>query len=211
MDHSSPPEPQSRRQGAQASATLTSMTLIERVRARDDEAWRRLVELYSPLIRHWCRRRGVRAEDVDDVVQDVFQAVSVSLPNFRRDGRGHSFRGWLHGVTRHKALSLIRRDVPPGLGGTDFLDLSLNVPDPAAEAPDAEEKALIGELYQNALNLVRIEFEDRTWEAFWKTAIEGKPTADVAKEFGVTPAAVRQSRSRVLRRLKDLVGEPPID
>jgi len=208
---SSPLKTQSRPRSAEAWSALTSMTLIERARARDDEAWRRLVELYSPLIRHWCRRRGVRAEDLDDVVQDVFQAVSASLPNFRREGRDHSFRGWLRGVTRHKALSLLRREAPPGLGGTDFLDRSLNVPDPAAEAPDAEEKALIGALYQNALNLVRVEFEDRTWEAFWRTAIEGRPTADVAREFGVSPAAVRQSRSRVLRRLKDLVGEPPLD
>ncbi len=210
MDHSSTPETRSGFKAGAPRASLTSMTLIERAKARDGEAWRRLVELYSPLIRHWCRRRGVRPEDVDDVVQEVFQAVAASLPNFRRDGEGHSFRGWLHGVTRHKALSVIRREAPACPGGTDFLDRSLSVPDPAAEVPDDQEEALIGELYQNALNLARVEFEDRTWEAFWKTAVEGRPTAEVAAEFGVSPAAVRQSRSRVLRRLKDLPGEPSL-
>ncbi len=57
------------------------------------------------------------------------------------------------------------------------------------------------------LELVRREFEERTWHAFWQTVAEGRPSADVAADLGVTPAAVRKARSRVLHRLKEEFGD----
>jgi RNA polymerase sigma-70 factor (ECF subfamily) len=190
------------------TANLTSMTLLERVKGRDDEAWRRLVGLYTPLLRHWCRRWGLTGDDADDVLQDVFQAVSDSLAGFRRDREGDSFRNWLHGVARHKALSFFRRRGARGPGGTDFYRRSLLVPDPGqGPTPDEEEGQLVGALYKDALRLVRGEFEERTWQAFWRAAVEGQPPAVIAADLGVTPAAVRQSKSRVLRRLKEVLGE----
>ena len=193
------------------AAGTTSLTLLERVRGRDDDAWRRLVALYSPLLRHWCRRWGVTGGDADDVVQEVFQAVSGGLEGFRRDREGDSFRNWLRGVARHKALSLFRRRGLRGPGGTDFYRKSLLVPDPACGPvpDDGEEGQLVGALYEDALRLVRGEFEARTWQAFWRSAVEGQSPSLIAADLGVTPAAVRQSKSRVLRRLKEALGETP--
>jgi RNA polymerase sigma-70 factor (ECF subfamily) len=54
---------------------------------------------------------------------------------------------------------------------------------------------------------VRDEFEERTWQAFWLTAVEGRPADDVAADLGVSAAAVRKAKSRVLHRLKEELGE----
>jgi RNA polymerase sigma-70 factor (ECF subfamily) len=54
---------------------------------------------------------------------------------------------------------------------------------------------------------VRGEIEPRTWEAFWRTAVDGRPPAHLAAELGMTAAAIRQAKSRVLRRLKREVGD----
>ena len=63
-------------------------------------------------------------------------------------------------------------------------------------------------LMQRAIALVRPELQEATWQAFWRTVVEGEPTADVARELGMTPQAVRQARYRVLKRLRDeLEGE----
>ena len=43
----------------------------------------------------------------------------------------------------------------------------------------------------------------RTWQAFWRTAVEGQAPKNVAAELGVRPDAVRMAKSRVLRRLRD--------
>jgi RNA polymerase sigma-70 factor (ECF subfamily) len=65
----------------------------------------------------------------------------------------------------------------------------------------------LAKLCQRALGMVRHEFEDRTWTAFWRVAVLEQSPAEVAAETGVTPAAIRQAKSRVLRRLKEEMGE----
>jgi RNA polymerase sigma-70 factor, ECF subfamily len=207
------PEPPSQPGPGPPPGGSTSLTLIEQIRVRDQEAWKRLVVLYTPMIRHWCRRWGVQGEDAEDVLQEVFQAVAIGLKDFRRDRAGDSFRGWLRGIARNKALDLFRRRGLQAPGGTDFYRRSLEVPARREGHAEADEEAdgpeVEGALYQQALIFVRGEFEDRTWQAFWRAAVDGQPPAVIAEELGVSAAAVRQSKSRVLRRLKDVLGEPP--
>src|SRR5436309_2947113 len=50
----------------------TSLSLLARARTREAAAWERLVDLYAPLVYHWCRRCGLSAEDSADVFQEVF-------------------------------------------------------------------------------------------------------------------------------------------
>ncbi len=186
----------------------TSLSLLQRIRAHDQDAWSRLVQLYEPLVKCWCREWGVRGSDADDVSQEVFQAVAVSLAGFHRDRAGDTFRGWLRGITRNKLLDHFRRrqSQPQGQGGSDAQLRLLHVAE--AELPLPEEPAEeVSGLYHRALELVRAEFEERTWEAFWRAAIDGQPPAEIAADLGVTPAAVRKAKSRVLRRLKEEVGD----
>jgi RNA polymerase sigma-70 factor, ECF subfamily len=184
----------------------TSLTLLERIRSRDQEAWRRLLHLYAPLVERWCNLRGVRGQDADDVKQEVFRAVASSLDNFRRERSGDTFRGWLRGITRNKLLDHFRRQQaePEARGGTTAHRYLQQVADEELP-PDSEEE--LGGLYQRALDLVRSEFEERTWVAFWRAGVEGQDVALIAAELGVTPAAVRKSKSRVLHRLRQEIGD----
>jgi RNA polymerase sigma-70 factor (ECF subfamily) len=54
---------------------------------------------------------------------------------------------------------------------------------------------------------VRGDFEEQTWQAFWLTVVEGRSATVLAPELGMTAAAVRQAKARVLRRLKEELGE----
>src|SRR5262245_51753939 len=185
-----------------ADSHRTSRSLLERARDRDPAAWQRLVSLYEPLVRHWCRRGGVPAQDIDDVAQEVFARAFASLDTFRHRGPADTFRGWLHGVTRHRILEHFRRVCRQleAVGGSDAHGFILRQPDQQAE-PDDEERALCGQLYRRALELIRGEFEPRTWQMFCRSVLDGLPTTSVAAELGTSAAAVRQARSRVLRRL----------
>ena len=57
-------------------------------------------------------------------------------------------------------------------------------------------------LLKNALELIRREFHERTWQAFWGVVVEGRAAADVAADLEMTPGAVRVAKSRVLLRLR---------
>jgi RNA polymerase sigma-70 factor (ECF subfamily) len=184
----------------------TSLTLLERIRGRDEEAWRRLLHLYAPLVNRWCGLKGLRGQDAEDVQQEVFRAVAASLEGFRRDRAGDTFRGWLRGITRNKVLDHYRRrgSQPEAQGGTDAHRQLEQVAE--ADIPDDPEEE-VGGLYRRALELVRSEFEERTWNAFWRAAVEGQSPSDIATDLGVTPAAVRKAKSRVLHRLRQEIGD----
>jgi RNA polymerase sigma-70 factor (ECF subfamily) len=186
----------------------TPLSLLERARARDEGAWRRLVDLYRPLVESWCRRAGLRNADVDDVTQEAIAAAAGGLSRFRRDCPGDTFRGWLRVITRNQILLHFRRNQgrPKAVGGSDALDYLRELPDPLPSAPE-EEAAEVDTLFRRALEQVRCEFEERTWQAFWLTAVEGRSPDAVSAEFGVSAAAIRQAKSRVLRRLKQEMGE----
>lgn len=184
----------------------TSLTLLERVRNREEEAWRRLHYLYSPLVLHWCHHWSVSGQDAEDVQQEVFQAVAVGLTSFHRDRPGDTFRGWLRGITRNKLLDFFRRrdKQPEALGGSDAQRRIHEIAE--QDTPD-DSPDLLGTLYHRALELVRAEFEPRTWEAFWRCAVDGHAPALVAADLGVTPAAIRKAKSRVLHRLRQEIGD----
>ena len=188
----------------------TSLTLLQRLRDNEPEAWHVVVGLYTPLLYHWCALRGVRRADAEDVAQEVFQAAAAGLARFRREHEGDSFRGWLRGITRNILLQYFRRDdrQPRASGGTDALARLQQVAE--VEPPDAGEDDSPSELEalrRRALELVRGQVEERTWRAFWLTAIEGQSPNDIAPGLGVSPTAVRMAKSRVLRRLKEQFGD----
>jgi RNA polymerase sigma-70 factor (ECF subfamily) len=94
---------------------------------------------------------------------------------------------------------------PAGVGGTDAQRRLTQFPAPPPDDP-AEEEAECG-LFHRALDLIRGEFEERTWQAFWRTAVEGRAPKDVAEELAMSPGAVRVAKSRVLRRLREELGD----
>jgi len=181
----------------------TSTGLLERVRAREPAAWARLVELYGPPVYDWCRQSGLATHDAADVVQEVFAAVAVGVGDFRGGRRG-SFRAWLRTITRNKVLDFLRRRQAQAraAGGTDAARQLREIPEPQEPSDPLSSAPAENALWHRALELVRAEFEDRTWQAFLRVTVDGIPPANVADEMGMSLDAVYQAKSRVLRRLR---------
>jgi RNA polymerase sigma-70 factor, ECF subfamily len=186
----------------------TSLSLLERARRREPQAWERLVEVYRPLVLFWCGRGGLHGPDAEDVSQEVFAAAAAGLGHFHRDQPGDTFRGWLRGITRNQVLLFYRRNQrqPRAEGGPAASDQFREVVDPLA-GPDEEEQTEVGQLYRRALELLRGDFAERTWQAFHRTVLDGRSPSTLTAELGMTANAIRQAKSRVLRRLKEEVGD----
>lgn len=183
------------------TASATSLTLLDRARASDPDAWQRLVSLYSPLAFSWLRRAGLGEADAADQVQEVWQSVSGALDRFQRDADRGTFRGWLWTVARNEARDHFRaqQGKPAAAGGTDACQMLQNVP---GHEPTDESGVEDHRLLHSALQQIRAEFEERTWRAFWGMAVDGRSAADVGSEVGLAPNAVHQAKFRVLRRLR---------
>jgi RNA polymerase sigma-70 factor (ECF subfamily) len=177
----------------------TPVSLLERLKRPEEQAgWDRFVHLYTPLLSHWAARLGLRGQDADDLVQDVFTLLVQKLPEFRHDPQKR-FRGWLWTITLNKWRDRRRRQAP-GASSLEEADLAtLGTPDPAEEISEEEYRRY---LVRRALEVMQAEFQPSTWQAFWEFVVCERPAAEVASQFGLSENAVYLARGRVLRRLR---------
>jgi RNA polymerase sigma-70 factor (ECF subfamily) len=201
------------REGDAANPGPTSTGLVNGIKGGDQEAWHRLAQLYGPLVYQWCRWRGLPPPDAEDVTQEVFLTVAARVSSFRRERPGDTFRGWLWTITRHKLGHWFRRQRTreQAAGGTDAQRrlLATAQPEDGSQADAAGSAAAVTGLYQRALKMIRTEFEDRSWEVFRRLVLEGQRPADVAADLGMSRSAVYVTKSRILRRLREVLGDAP--
>lgn len=196
------------------SSGATRLSLISRARAHQSDAWCELVDLYGPLVAHWCRRFGCDAHATADSVQDVFTAVYKSLGRYEARDRGGSFRAWLWTITANKLRDRLRaeRHHNRGCGGSSAMiglqaiadpyndDAGLSDQDPTSSD---ELRSLMG----RAMQQVRAEFEPKTWDIFIRSMVDQLSTRAVAEQDGGSEAAVRKIRSRIMRWLRQQLGD----
>jgi RNA polymerase sigma-70 factor, ECF subfamily len=190
------------------ASTSTSRSLLARVSTNDAAAWNRLITLYTPLVWHWCRKMDLPRQEMADVFQEVFQSVAAHIRDFHRDRPGDTFRGWLRTITRNKVHDHFRvhNREPQAAGGSEAKAWWSQLPESArSEALEVDER--YGYLFRQALELIRAEFQERTWRAFWRVVVEAQSPQVVAQELNMSPGAVRVAKSRVLHRLRLELGD----
>ena len=174
-----------------------------RIRQHDSVAWSRFAKLYTPLVYGWTRKAGLQDSDAADVTQEVFTVVASRIDVYDDRRKGASFRGWLWGITRNKHLEFHRRKLSEarGAGGTDAQQrietlASAEFPE---EPPDSQN---VPALARRALDLIKSDFTEQTWEVFWRVAMVGDKPADIAAELGISVGSVYTAKSRVLTHLR---------
>jgi RNA polymerase sigma-70 factor (ECF subfamily) len=191
------------------ASTSTSRSLLARINTNDAAAWDRLVTLYTPLVWHWCRKMDLPGQEIADVLQEVFQSVAAHIRTFHRDRPGDTFRGWLRTITRNKVHDYFRihNREPQAAGGSEARAWWSQLPgsDSRSEAPEEQER--YDQLFHQALALIKAEFQETTWRAFWRVVVEGQSPQLVAQELNISPGAVRVAKCRVLHRLRLELGD----
>jgi RNA polymerase sigma-70 factor (ECF subfamily) len=190
-----------------ADALKTPPSLVFRLRdRRDQHAWSQFLELYGPVIYRYGRGRGLQDCDASDLMQEVLRAVVAGIDRFEYDPQRVKFRTWLFAVVRNQfCRHLARRDQADG--GSDAQQRLSEQPERDGGEADLWELEYQRGRFQWAAEQVRPSVEATTWEAFWQTAVEGRPAAEVAAALGMNPGAVYTSRSRVLVRIRRAIEE----
>lgn len=192
------------------SSVQTSHTLLERVGGDDHDAWTTFTRLYGPLVYAWCRNLGLPPSDIEDVGQEVFCVVAVKLPTFDASRKkSGAFRSWLWGITRFEVLNHLRssKRQPVAEGGSQHQSLidRLEAHPGEPELPDGVTSQQV--VLKSAVNLLKQQFDPRTWQAFWDSAVKGRPARDIGDELDMTAKAVRQAKFRVGKKLRVLLAD----
>lgn len=189
---------------------LTRTSLVLQLREPGNNvAWQEFARLYGPVIYGFARKRGLQDADAADLMQDVMRRVSGAIGRLDYDRKQGTFRGWLFTITRNLIFNFLsaRSIRPQGSGDTTtnkLLDQQPNA-DNRAEGEEAWELEYQRRLAAIAMETIKREFQEKSWQAFWLTAVEGKSAGEVSQELKMSAGAIYVAKSRVLARLKEEV------
>lgn len=178
----------------------TSPSLLLRIRdAADTQSWQTFEEVYSPVIRNFCRRRGIQEADIDDLVQDVMASVAKAIRQFDYDPERGRFRAWFGKVTNNRVKSFLRMRATRGMGLTEET-LFDQVVDP--ELSNDWDMAFCQQVFKVSCDRIKHRFEASTWTSFEMTWVQNIPAAEVASQLGLPIHTIYVNKSRVLKQLE---------
>ena len=176
----------------------TSISLLQRAQEGDNQAWIRIMNLYSPLVTFWCNDRGIGAKDIEEITASVMSTLVQRLPKFDHNGREGAFRAWLRKVTQSEISNHFRVLSKPAEGGTSAQRRFSEVTEPKPVKLSDE----LSVLYQQAWSLVKSEFSQRDSEIFHKVVELEVAPKEVAEQMELPPHVVYKVVSRVKHRLR---------
>ena len=184
---------------------VTRQSLLLRAQTGDQDAWKDLTDLYRPLIVGWLRYQAVPVNEVDDLVQEILLAVVQNLPSFCHSGRIGAFRGWLRTIAHNRACDFwkMRDRQLQAAGGSGAVEALGQLEDPGSGLNRLWDEEHDRYVLRCLLDLMELEFEPTTVQAFRRVTLEGAASADVARELGISVGAVYAAKSRVLGRLRE--------
>jgi RNA polymerase sigma-70 factor (ECF subfamily) len=145
----------------------TPHSLLQRLRQQpDEESWKRLIDLYSPLLHRWLRQAGLVGSDADDLIQEVFLTLVREMPSFDHNRRRGAFRSWLRKILVNRVRGFQRqRQHLPGLNlDPKFSETIERLEDDSSDLSRLWEREHNEFVVRRLLQLIEPEFTISTWE-----------------------------------------------
>ncbi len=154
--------------------------LVRAVLDGDTESFRTLVTRFEKLVAGVAWRHGVRREEIEDVVSDVFLKVYGNLHRYRPE---HAFGTWLYRLTLNHLVDLSRRRRRAGLRA----EMPADVADPAPGAG----AALIGDERASIVRAALAGLDPRYREVLTLVYVEGWKVEATAQLLRVPEGTVK--------------------
>ncbi|MGN0844624.1 MAG: RNA polymerase sigma factor [Kiritimatiellia bacterium] len=182
----------------------TSTTLLRNVADLQHARWSLFYSRYQPMMQAYLRERFPTL-DPEDIIQETFAALTKILPDYKYEPeKNGAFHNFLTGVLRNKALCALHQSKRQ-MAIQERMQLAISVNGKTVQEQSYEEwRAALFEVALQQL-LADESIQDRTKQAFIRTAIKGEPIAEVAKSLGVQRNTVDCMRSRMFQKLQSIV------
>jgi len=185
----------------------STLTLLTRARAGDDQALDDLFARYLPLLQKWASGRLPQwARDMaetQDLVQETLLQTFKKIEGFEHRGEG-AFQAYLRQAVMNRIRDEFRRAGRRPAAET----LPEGAPDPGLSPLEAAIGVEAVEQYENALQ----RLSESDCELIIARAEMGLTYAELADVFGKpSPGAARMAVGRALVRLaEEMNGKPPV-
>lgn len=185
----------------------TSVTLIARMQNEESDSWNQFMDLYTPLIRHWCNKPGGKLTRFDrqDITQTVLVKVNKTLKKANEKTKILSLRAWLRTVTKNAVADYFdanakHMDVMPLASDTGSIKQRYVTEESSEPEDDTEEKLI---LLRQVLKRVEKKCKKEHLEIFHLLVVAEKTAVEIAKEKNLHPGTVRNIQRRMLKRIRE--------
>lgn len=183
---------------------LTDLSLVERCRINDDAAFREVVTRYKTKIYNYIYRMTGSSEDAEDLTQEVFIRMYMSIDSFRGQS---SLNTWLFRIAGNLCIDRFRR--------TKNRTPAFSLDEPIGDAAQAHEVADTS--YEPHRLLESGEMADQIQEALGKLPeklraalllhdIEGMPYEEIAQVAGCPLGTVKSRLFNARMQLRQLLS-----
>jgi RNA polymerase sigma factor (sigma-70 family) len=174
----------------------SDMRAVGAVLGGDSRAFGELVGRYQKLVASIAWRYGVRREEVEDVVSDVFLKVYRNLAQYRPE---HPFSTWLYRLAANQIVDHGRRTRRSGA----TVELPISLRDPAA---DPEEQ--VAERQRTArVRQALAQLKDHYRDTLFLVYVEGLSVEDTARTLGVPTGTIKSRLLRGRQALREILED----
>ncbi|MCC6285673.1 MAG: RNA polymerase sigma factor [Phycisphaerales bacterium] len=186
-----------------SSPTRTTTQLLDALRdPRDEASWASIDARFRPVVQGLAGRMGLNYSEAEEAAQQTLAEFVRAYRDNRYDRASGRLSSWILGIARNTILGQLKRR-----GAAEILGEDERFSDAHMRSAWTEERdlAVLGE----ALSMLRDDsgVDDRTLLAFELTGLRGVPATEAASQCGMTVDQVYVAKSRITRRLRDLVRE----
>lgn len=164
-----------------------------------DLAWQEFRDRYAPIIAGFARNLCAARQDTDDLIQDVMTGFYCASPRYVYRPEKGRFRGYLKTCTVN-ALKKMRRKRARDRA-TSLNEMNIE----PAKLDEAWDRAWDQEVLHRVLLEARTVWGgNKTFQAFERYVIFNEPAEKVAQELQMTVNSVHQSKTRMVKMLREM-------
>jgi RNA polymerase sigma-70 factor, ECF subfamily len=181
--------------------------LVRLAQSGDVRAFEALVVKYQRRIARHVARFIKSANDVEDVVQDVFIRVYRGLNAFRGDS---AFYSWLYRIASNAAVNHLRRAPQDVLLGDQAADERTDAFEPGVSDAAHPERTLMAEQIAAVVQRALAKLQPQLAESLMLFEVDKKSYAEIAEMLQIPIGTVRtrifRAREFIARRLEPVLG-----
>lgn len=180
--------------------------LVAQCRNGDADAWRQLVDQYARLVHFIAVRHGLTPEEVDDVGQEVFVALTQHIDDIDKP---ESVGAWLSTTARRFSWRALRQRVKEQPSEQADLSEAEVVDRPLFRTIPSVSDLLSSWATQEALQHALLQLDERCRDLIYRLFLDPDEPSydDVSRLLDIPKGSIGPTRIRCLQRLRARLQE----